>query len=90
MGINTRPEKVNMMNSSREEPFWVPTPPTTGISIKNWFYVSLNKLDMLSWEPENRSFVYLALPFTFMECMKNKPLSGNSMPSPYQLQARVA
>lgn len=62
MGRNTRPEKVNMTNSSREEPFWVPTPPTTGISIKNWFYVSLNKLDMLSWEQENRSFVYLALP----------------------------
>lgn len=60
--IDTRPEKVNLTNSSRQEPFWVITPPTTGTSIKNWVYVSLNKLDMLSWEQENGSFVYLALP----------------------------
>lgn len=61
LGIDIRPEKVNMTSSFREETFWVITPPTTGISIKNWLYVSLNKFDMLSWEQENRSFVYLAL-----------------------------
>lgn len=82
---DTRPEKVNVTNSSMEEPFWVIILPITGTSIKNWLHVSLNKFYTLSWEQENRSFEYLALPqFAFRECMKNKSLSGSSMPPPCQ------